>query len=100
MVNSFLAKSALQSSQFRALTVAAARAARSGHADCNAAALTRVSGTSCLGADRETRWADLMRAANRGDAGAYRLVLQELAPALRGVAKQGFARYGLGAEET
>jgi RNA polymerase sigma-70 factor, ECF subfamily len=41
-----------------------------------------------------------MRAANRGDAGAYRLVLQELAPALRGIAKQGFSRYGLGAEET
>ena len=40
-----------------------------------------------------------MRAANRGDAGAYRRLLQELAPILRGLASRGFSRYGLGSED-
>jgi RNA polymerase sigma-70 factor (ECF subfamily) len=40
-----------------------------------------------------------MRAANRGDAGAYRRLLQELAPILRGVAGRGFSRYRLGSED-
>lgn len=54
-------------------------------------------------ADRDSQrdWhlAELMRAANRGDADAYRRVLESLAPMLRGLAKRGFTRYGLGAEE-
>lgn len=40
-----------------------------------------------------------MRAANRGDAEAYRRLLQELAPILRGIAGGGFSRYGLGSED-
>jgi RNA polymerase sigma-70 factor (ECF subfamily) len=40
-----------------------------------------------------------MRAANRGDAEAYRRVLEGLAPIVRGLAGRSFARYGLGAEE-
>jgi len=40
-----------------------------------------------------------MRAASRGDADAYRRALAELAPILRGLAKRGFSRYGLGPEE-
>ena len=40
-----------------------------------------------------------MRAAGRGDADAYRRVLAGLAPILRGLAKRGFSRYGLGPEE-
>jgi RNA polymerase sigma factor (sigma-70 family) len=48
---------------------------------------------------RDEHLARLMRAANRGDAEAYRGVLQGLAPMLRGLAKRGFARYGLGPEE-
>ncbi len=40
-----------------------------------------------------------MRAANRGDADAYRRVLGGLAPILRGLVKRGFSRYGLGPEE-
>ena len=50
-------------------------------------------------ADRESHWAELMRAANRGDAGAYRSLLGELTPVLRGVAARGFSRYGLGPED-
>jgi len=41
----------------------------------------------------------LLRAANRGDSGAYRTLLGELAPALRGIARRGFMRYGLGADD-
>lgn len=46
--------------------------------------------------DKELRWADLMRAANRGDKASYHRLLHELAPVLRGVVSRGFARYGLG----
>jgi RNA polymerase sigma-70 factor (ECF subfamily) len=49
--------------------------------------------------DRESHWAELMRAAKLGDAGSYHRLLHELAPALRGVARRGFARYGLGSED-
>ena len=45
---------------------------------------------------REAHWAGLMRAANRGDAAAYRCLLDELAPVLRGMAARSFARFGLG----
>jgi RNA polymerase sigma-70 factor, ECF subfamily len=40
-----------------------------------------------------------MRAAIGGDAEAYRRLLQELAPVLRGLASRGLARYGLGSED-
>lgn len=40
-----------------------------------------------------------MRAANRGDASAYRDLLLQLAPVLRGAARKGFARYGFGSED-
>jgi RNA polymerase sigma factor (sigma-70 family) len=49
--------------------------------------------------DRELRWADLMRAANRDDRASYHRLLHELAPVLRGVVSRGFARYGLGSED-
>lgn len=47
-------------------------------------------------ADRDSDWAELMRAANRGDADAYRRLLEGLAPLLRGLARRGFARLGAG----
>jgi RNA polymerase sigma factor (sigma-70 family) len=50
-------------------------------------------------ADRDARLTDLMRAANRGDAKAYRRVLEELTPILRGLVKYRLSRNGLGAEE-
>lgn len=40
-----------------------------------------------------------MRAANQGDAAAYRRVLEALAPFLRGAVRRGFARCGLGPED-
>jgi RNA polymerase sigma-70 factor (ECF subfamily) len=49
--------------------------------------------------DRHVQWAELMRAANRGDGEAYRRVLGELAPLLRALARRGLARYGAGPEE-
>lgn len=49
--------------------------------------------------DREPEWAELMRAANRGDAEAYRRVLEGLAPVVRGLAGRSLARYGLSAGE-
>lgn len=49
--------------------------------------------------DRESSWADLMRAANRGDTASYQRLLMELAPVLRGVASRSFARSGLGPED-
>ena len=49
--------------------------------------------------DRETHWAGLMRAAIRGDDGAYRRLLKELAPMLRALASRGLARHKLGSED-
>jgi RNA polymerase sigma-70 factor (ECF subfamily) len=48
---------------------------------------------------KDEHLAHLMRAANRGDAAAYRQVLATLAPALRGLVRRGLARCGLGSEE-
>jgi RNA polymerase sigma-70 factor (ECF subfamily) len=45
--------------------------------------------------DREVEWADLMRAANAGDGGAYARLLRELAPVLRATARRGLARAGM-----
>ncbi len=42
---------------------------------------------------------NLMRAANRGDAGAYRQVLGALAPMLRMFVRRGLARIGRGSED-
>ncbi len=42
----------------------------------------------------EAQWADWMRAANAGDSGAYRRLLEALAPFLRRLARQGFAKAG------
>ena len=50
-------------------------------------------------ADQDSQLAELMRAASRGDADAYRRAAGGLAPILRGLAKRGFSRYGLGPEE-
>ena len=50
-------------------------------------------------ADRDSQLTALMRAANRGDAAAYRRVLEALAPILRGLVNRGFSRYGVGTEE-
>jgi RNA polymerase sigma factor (sigma-70 family) len=49
--------------------------------------------------DRHDDWAGLMRAANRGDAEAYRRVLAGLTPTLRVLVRRGLARYGAGQEE-
>ncbi len=43
----------------------------------------------------EAQWANWMRAANAGDSGAYRRLLEALAPFLRLLARQGFARAGV-----
>jgi RNA polymerase sigma-70 factor (ECF subfamily) len=43
---------------------------------------------------REIDWADLMRAANAGDGGAYRRLLGELAPVLRANARRGLVGAG------
>ncbi len=45
--------------------------------------------------DYEGQWAQWMRAANAGDSRAYRLLLEALAPFLRSLARQGFAKAGL-----
>ena len=50
-------------------------------------------------AQQDRHLAQLMRSANRGDADAYRRVLEYLAPMLRGLARRGFARGGRGPEE-
>lgn len=50
--------------------------------------------------EREREWGDLMRAANAGDAAAYRKLLRSLEPALRSVARRGLGRAGLAGEET
>jgi RNA polymerase sigma-70 factor (ECF subfamily) len=49
--------------------------------------------------DRESCWAGLMWAANRGDAVAYRRLLDELVPVLRRVVSRGFANHGIGSED-
>jgi RNA polymerase sigma-70 factor (ECF subfamily) len=46
--------------------------------------------------DRERNWACWMRAANAGDAVAYRHLLEALTPFLRTLVRRGFARFGLG----
>lgn len=43
---------------------------------------------------QEQELADLMRAANRGDAVAYRQLLERLAPYLRAIARRGLSRAG------
>jgi RNA polymerase sigma-70 factor (ECF subfamily) len=40
-----------------------------------------------------------MRSANRGDAGAYRTLLREISPVLRGFARRVGLRYGLSSED-
>lgn len=49
--------------------------------------------------DRESHWAELMRAGIRGDANAYHRLLHELAPMLRRVASRGFAHHRLRSED-
>ncbi|HEY2069601.1 MAG TPA: sigma-70 family RNA polymerase sigma factor [Rhizomicrobium sp.] len=44
----------------------------------------------------EAQWAALMRQGLGGDDAAYRRLLEELAPVLRGLARRGLARAGLG----
>ena len=50
-------------------------------------------------ADREPHLADLMRLGVRGDKSAYRQVLYELAPVLRGMVKAVVSKMGAGTEE-
>jgi RNA polymerase sigma-70 factor, ECF subfamily len=47
----------------------------------------------------EAQWADWMRAANAGNSGAYRRLLEALALFLRTLVRQGFVRAGLGAAD-
>lgn len=49
--------------------------------------------------DSESVWANWMRAANAGDAEAYRILLQQLAPFLRTIIARGFARSGAGSAD-
>jgi RNA polymerase sigma-70 factor (ECF subfamily) len=48
---------------------------------------------------RELEWTQLMLAAIEGDSQAYRQLLSSLTPFLRGMAKRGFERVGLGNAE-
>jgi RNA polymerase sigma-70 factor (ECF subfamily) len=62
----------------------------------------RVLANRSLGArvsERESEWGDLMRAANAGDATAYRTLLRSLEPALRSVARRGLGRAGFAGDE-
>ena len=43
---------------------------------------------------RDAGWADLMRAANSGDAGSYERLLRQIAAALRPLVRRGLARAG------
>lgn len=43
----------------------------------------------------EAQWADWMRAANAGDSGAYRRLLEAVVPFLRQLARHGFAKAGI-----
>lgn len=45
-------------------------------------------------AEYESQWAGWMRAANAGDSGAYRRLLESLAPFLRALASRGLGRLG------
>lgn len=47
----------------------------------------------------EPHWSSLMRAANRGDERAYRTLLSELAPVVRGVVRAKALRFGLSAAD-
>jgi RNA polymerase sigma-70 factor (ECF subfamily) len=49
--------------------------------------------------EREREWGDLMRAANAGDATAYRRLLRSLEGALRSVARRGLGGAGLAGDE-
>jgi RNA polymerase sigma-70 factor (ECF subfamily) len=49
--------------------------------------------------ESEEGWAELMRAAINGDAGAYRQFLASLAPYLRAIARRNCARVGLDSDE-
>lgn len=49
--------------------------------------------------DCESQWAAWMRAANAGDSGAYRRLLEVLAPFLRGLVQRGFTRLGAGVSD-
>lgn len=50
--------------------------------------------------DRESEWAELMRAAIAGDAVAYQRLLHALTPVLRAIARRGLARSGQGEAES
>jgi RNA polymerase sigma-70 factor (ECF subfamily) len=47
----------------------------------------------------EAEWATLMREGLAGDGAAYRGLLEELAPVLRGLARRGLTRAGLGSAD-
>lgn len=49
--------------------------------------------------EQELQWADLMRAANRGDTPAYHRLLAALAPALRGFTRRAVERASMGVED-
>lgn len=49
--------------------------------------------------DRETQWADLMRAALAGDGAAYERCLREMAQALRPMVRRGLYRVGANPDE-
>src|SRR5436853_548694 len=53
-----------------------------------------VSMASAVASEPANEWAGLMRAANAGDAMAYRRLLQALAPTLRSAARRRLARAG------
>ena len=48
---------------------------------------------------REANLAELMRAGNRGDTEAYRKLLREISPMLRGFVRRVSSRYGLSTED-
>lgn len=50
--------------------------------------------------ERETLWAEAMRAERRGDAAAYERLLKEISEMLRRLVRYRLAQYGLSAEET
>jgi len=55
--------------------------------------------TSLAAQSDEIAWATLMRAALGGDQAAYRTLLEALAPVLRGSARRGLTRAGLGSAD-